>query len=70
MTGVVIFVVGVVSSVVECMNVVLSEVVVTEYVVSVDVSGRVVAGVVTGVDVLKGVVDEHGTKTQQRILIS
>lgn len=52
------------------MNVELSEVVVTEYVVSVDVSGRVVAGVVTGVDVLKGVVDEHGTKTQQRILIS
>lgn len=67
MTGVVILVV-VVSSVVKGMNVVLSEVVVTECIVSVDVSVEVVS--VTGVDVLKGIVEEHGTKTQQKILIS
>lgn len=64
MTGVVILVVVVVSSVVEGVNVVLSGVVVTEYVISVDVV------VVAGADVLKGVVEEHGTKTQQKILIS
>lgn len=62
MTGVVV---PVVSSTGEGINVVLS--VVTEYTVSVDVSVGV--GIVTGVDVLKGVVEEHGTKTQQRILI-
>lgn len=67
-TGVVVPVVGVVPSVVDVVDHVLSEVVLNVYLVSVDVS--VTVGGVTGVDVLKGVVEEHGTKTQQRILIS
>lgn len=79
-TGFVISVVVVVSSLVaEGMNVVLSEVVITVDVVIIEndvVSSLglevslLVAAVVIGVDVLKCVVKEHGTKTQHKILIS
>lgn len=78
MTGVVISVVLVVFSLVaEGVIVVLLEVVVTGDVVvvendivsSVEVS-VLLAAVVIGVDVLKCVVEEHGTKTQHKILIS
>ena len=79
MTGVVISVVLVIVSLVaEGVNGTLSEVVVTGDVVVVenDVSSVgldasvLLAVVVIGVDVLKYVVEEHGTKTQHKILIS